>query len=379
MVMNTVNASYTETYDLNTAIGELSMLAVHTPQAPSLKRMFHGFFENYKKYRINSCSIRMVCASQQALTPDLVGLEAGQVDPRDVLNPILFKACTGESINLLLDQIYNAADSELVSADNGSVGHHATTRASATAMYYQMLSDDTWRKEHPQRGLVVSGLKPMVHRVVTTQPFKWTGRQGNLATDARTLGVRSFPRVASSTVSETGVSTDAPVYGFGSPSGSFVGDASNPTVFVSNGLADMPWLETAVVRDVSVTGDEPGDEPVSVKAKLMINDVPRVYCGAIVLPPAILQRLFFRMQISWSVSFKDWRPAFEYGPLDSSSANFDPVAPFPGFQSDGTTNTYFNLYHNPTATSIDGSFGKELSSFTTTENTEVETVMEQGR
>lgn len=371
MVMNTVNASYTETYDLNTAIGELSMLAVHTPQAPSLKRMFHGFFENYKKYRINSCSIRMVCASQQALTPDLVGLDAGQVDPRDVLNPILFKACTGESINLLLDQIYNAADSELVSADNGSIGHHATSRASAITMYYQMLSDDTWRKEHPQRGLVVTGLKPMVHRVVTTQPFKWNG-----AARANTInGIASAPLAVGATAPE---STSA-LGGFGGPSGAFVGDATNPTVFVSNGLADMPWLETAIVRNVSVTGDEPGDEPISVKAKLMINDVPRVYCGAIVLPPAILQRLFFRLQISWSVSFKDWRPAFEYGPLDSSSANFDPVAPFPGFQSDGVTNTYFNLYHNPTAKSTDGSFGKELSSFTTTENTEVETVMEQGR
>lgn len=372
MVMNTVNASYTETYDLNTAIGELSMLAVHTPQAPSLKRMFHGFFENYKKYRINSCSIRMVCASQQALTPDLVGLEAGQVDPRDVLNPILFKACTGESINLLLDQIYNAADSELVSPDNGSIGHHATTRASATTMYYQMLSDDTWRKEHPQRGLVVTGLKPMVHRVVTTQPFKWTGIKG-----ASWGSPGTFSRPAINASSDPSATLSSA--GFGGPSGAFVTDVTNPTVFVSNGLADMPWLETAVVRDVSVTGDEPGDEPISVKAKLMINDVPRVYCGAIVLPPAILQRLFFRLQISWSVSFKDWRPAFEYGPLDSSSANFDPVAPFPGFQSDGTTNTYFNLYHNPTAKSTDGSFGKELSSFTTTENTEVETVMEQGR
>lgn len=372
MVMNTVNASYTETYDLNTAIGELSMLAVHTPQAPSLKRMFHGFFENYKKYRINSCSIRMVCASQQALTPDLVGLEAGQVDPRDVLNPILFKACTGESINLLLDQIYNANDTELVSPDNGSIGHHATTRASATTMYYQMLSDDTWRKEHPQRGLVVTGLKPMVHRVVTTQPFKWTGRASNIAGT-------SWPAIQGASVSSDGSSSSGAAWGFGAPSGSFVSDVTNQTVFVSNGLADMPWLETAVVRDVSVTGDEPGDEPISVKAKLMINDVPRVYCGAIVLPPAILQRLFFRLQISWSVSFRDWRPAFEYGPLDSSSANFDPVAPFPGFQSDGTTNTYFNLYHNPTAKSVDGSFGKELSSFTTTEKTEVETVMEQGR
>lgn len=372
MVNQTINATYTETYDLNTAIGELSMLAVHTPQAPALKRMFHGFFENYKKYRINGCNIRMVCASQQALTPDLVGLGEGQVDPRDILNPILFKACTGESINILLDQIYNASDSELVNPDNGSLAHHATTRSSAQLAYYQMLSDDTWRKEHPQNGLMVTGLRPMVHKVVTTQPFKWTGHNTNQA------GV-SWPAVQSSTVSDSGGSTDSQVWGFGGPSGSFVSDVTNRTVFVSNGMTDMPWLETAVVRSVTVLDDEGGD-PVSVKAKLMINDVPRVYMGCIVLPPAQLQRLFFRMQISWSVSFKDWRPAFEYGPLDSSNAEFDPVKPFPGMvdAASGNTDTYFNLYHSASAKSSDGAFGKELSSFTTTEETEVETVMEQG-
>lgn len=365
MVNQTINATYTETYDLNTAIGELSMLAVHTPQAPALKRMFHGFFENYKKYRINGCNIRMVCASQQALTPDLVGLGEGQVDPRDILNPILFKACTGESINILLDQIYNAGDSELVNSDTGSLAHHATTRSSAQLAYYQMLSDDTWRKEHPQHGLMVSGLRPMVHKVVTTQPFKWSGAKSansNVAVDSQ-------PRIA----------PNGSAVGFGSPSGSFVSDVTNPTVFVSNGMTDMPWLDTAVVRSITVLDDEGGD-PVSVKSKLMINDVPRVYMGCIVLPPAQLQRLFFRMQISWSVSFRDWRPAFEYGPLDSSNAEFDPVKPFPGMvdAATGNTDTYFNLYHSASAKSSDGAFGKELSSFTTTEETEVETVMEQG-
>lgn len=376
MVNQTINATYTETYDLNTAIGELSMLAVHTPQAPALKRMFHGFFENYKKYRINGCNIRMVCASQQALTPDLVGLGEGQVDPRDILNPILFKACTGESINILLDQIYNAADPELVNSDNGSLAHHATTRSSAQLAYYQMLSDDTWRKEHPQHGLMVTGLRPMVHKVVTTQPFKWTGRAGATDTSGGYLSNRSLPKIRGNSGDGPGTGTTV---GFGSPAGSFVSDVTNPTVFVSNGMTDMPWLETAVVRNITVLDDE-GGEPIDVKAKLMINDVPRVYMGCIILPPAQLQRLFFRMQISWSVSFRDWRPAFEYGPLDSSNAEYDPVKPFPGMvdAASGNTDTYFNLYHTPSAKSDNGSFGKELSSFTTTEETEVETVMEQG-
>ena len=371
MVANNVNATYTETYDLNTAVGELSMLAVHTPQAPSLKRMFHGFFENYKKYKINSCNIRMVCASQQALTPDLVGLEAGSVDPRDVLNPILFKACTGESINLLLDQIYNIADPEMVGDDtrNGSISQHATTRSSALYCYYQMLSDDTWRKEHPQRGLAVDNLRPFVHKVATTQPFKWSGRQA-----ASTTYSTSLPKINGGTYDSTNTAV-----GFGGASKSYIADATNPTIFVSDGLTDMPWLETAVVRPRYVLDDE-GGEAIPVMANNTINDVPRVYMGVIILPPAQLQRLFFRLQISWSVSFREWRPAFEFGTLDSSDVNYDAERPFNGFvdAATGRTDTYFNLYHTPSAKSVDGVFGKELSSFTTTESTEVETVMENG-
>lgn len=377
MVMNTVNATYTETYDLNTAIGELSMLAIHTPQANTLKRMFHGFFEQYKKYRINSCSLRLVCASQQALTPDLVGLEAGQVDPRDVLNPILFKACTGESINILLDQIYNNSQT-IANTRSGSMDQHVDTRDVAISAYYQMLADDTWRKEHPQRGLVVTGLKPMVHRIVTTQPFKWVGTRGIASTGNNSISDR--PQIQSSQSVETVQNS----YGFGGVAGGNT-DASmlsvNPSVFVSNGLTDMPWLDTAVTRSgtVGTAEDETSITPSQVPMVRTINHVPRVYCGCIVLPPAILQRLFFRMQISWSVSFRDWRPAQDLGTLGVYDFNLDESNN--RLASDSVSDsTYWNMYHNPTTAAKlpTGDIGKEESSFTTNESAEVTQIMEQG-
>lgn len=377
MVMNTVNATYTETYDLNTAIGELSMLAIHTPQANTLKRMFHGFFEQYKKYRINSCSLRLVCASQQALTPDLVGLEAGQVDPRDVLNPILFKACTGESINILLDQIYNNSQT-LVGTRAGSMDQHVDTRDAAISAYYQMLADDTWRKEHPQRGLVVSGLKPMVHRIVTTQPFKWTGvRTSGTAWGTSINEAPAFQ--PSSSAGSTGT-----VAGMGAPSGGNTDSTMlsvNPSVFVSNGLTDMPWLDTAVTMSgtVGTADDETSITPSQVPMVRTINHVPRVYCGCIVLPPAILQRLFFRMQISWSISFRDWRPAQDLGTLGVYDFNLDESNN--RLASDNVSDsTYWNMYHNPTAAAKlpTGDIGKEESSFTTNESAEVTQIMEQG-
>lgn len=353
MVMNTVHATYTETYDLNTAVNELSILAIHTPQADALKKMFKGFFEQYKKVKVNSCNIAMVCASQQALTPDLLGVGTeGSVDPRDVLNPILFKACTGDNLNVILNQAYNQTEAIIGS----SIDQHLDDRVSPTGdntaleAYYTMLSDDTWRKEHPQRGLVVTGLKPFVHKVVTTQPFKWAGANS-------TADVPYFEAAANGAAIVHG-------HAFGGPSASKTGDANptSPTVFVSNGITEMPWLDTvyqSLKQDLSAEGTP------SVLGNYLINRIPRCYCGVIVLPPAINQRLFFRMRISWSISFRDFRPAYECGPVTG------------GVYDDSTTplgdsiNSYWNLYHNATTLS------RSLSSFDANGLAEVDTVMEQ--
>lgn len=378
MVKQVINATYTETYDLNTAVGELSLLAIHTPQAGALLRMFHGFFEQYKKYKINACNIRMVCASQQALTPDLVGLEAGSVDPRDVLNPILFKACTGESINLLVDQIYNSSQTLSQSLGSNSIDQHIDNRQIASNIYYQLLSDDTWRKEHPQNGLNVFGLRPMVHRIVTTQPFKWSGVR-----QTQGYGSTVSPDVPKITGSDTPVPANN-VVGFGAPSGGNTDTTMsgvNPSVFVSNGLTEMPWLDTSVVRSgtIGTPEDETSIIPSQVTMVRLINNVPRVYMGCIILPPAILQRLFFRLQVSWSISFRDWRPSQDVGTLQHYDFNLDASNNSLASDSIGDS-TYWNMYHSAAAKAdlLTGAIGKEESSFTTNENAEVDKIMESG-
>lgn len=183
MVSNTIHATYTETYDLNTILNELNILGIHTPQADALKFMFKGFFEQYKKYKILGCNFRMVCASQQSLDPTLIGTGDGQIAARDVLNPILFKACTGEHLNALLDQIYNQNEEQNMGTYGASVSQHLDSGTRALNAYYSMLADDSFRREHPQKGITVMGLKPMVHKVVTTQPFKYTGSTTPLQND----------------------------------------------------------------------------------------------------------------------------------------------------------------------------------------------------
>lgn len=372
MVSNTIHGTYTETYDLNTAIGELSMLAIHTPQAQAVKKMFKGLFENYSKYKILGCNLRMVCASQQALDPSQIGLEAGQVDPRDVLNPILFKACTGESINKLVDTIYTGRvnDVDTTTENARSISQVTSSRTEAVNSYYQMMADDSWRKSHPQSGLTVMGLRPFVHKVVTTQPFKWVGTEPSTSTPEGTPAIAGNQNIGTSS---------STAYGFGSPGEGLAGSTNyaNPSVFISNGVTEMPWLETTVTRSVRMvkTGLTSTDTELG---KWTINHIPRVYMGCIILPPAILQRLFFRMQITWHIMFKDFRPAYEIGPVDginpnnSSSTFVGAIDPDVGIVNNDTT--YWNMYHNATPSKV---VVNEHSSFTTTEKTEVEVLSEK--
>lgn len=315
MVNNVVNATYVETYDLKTTIGKITIMGIHTPTALSLKKMYKGFFEQYKKIKINSCDIVGVCASTQSLTPNEVGMEAGKTSPREVLDPILFKATTGENLNLLLDQIYGNTGN-----DFGSV--HRIESATDADRYYAMLADDTFRKFHPQGGVRVSSLRPFVHKVATTQPFKWeVGPTANR------------PRIGSNFVQD-----------FAGSDGT-ANSANNPSVFISNGLESMPWIETTYEGTEDIIDGEGSTE--NVLSTVLAANIPRVYCGVLILPPAEYTSLYFRFQVRWHVSFKDFRPAYEIGPLGAAVGETDI-----GFSS---SNLYFNLYN--VASKLDAEYG----------------------
>lgn len=356
---------YNETYDMNTTVGQMTMLAIHTPQANALKKMFKGHFLNFKKYTILGCDIRMACASQLPLSPDQVGLEAGEVDPRDVMNPMLFKACTGENLNALLNQIYNASQEESENA-YGSVGEHLITNEASLNAYYQLLADPSFRKAHPQAGINVRGLKPFVHKVVTTQPFKWTGR----ARASQAYGIYDAPMMAGS-----GSPQEISAYtaGAGSPSGVQESDpngqgnfdATNPSVFVSSGITKMPWLDTAVRLQVNTLGAiQAGQAEVTTSpANWLINNVPRIYMGCLIMPPAVSTKFYMRMVISWKIAFKDFRPAYEIGNIGSLNiidSQNGMVSSGDGGQSNFPNSTYFNFYHDEANKSL---MQKEESSF----------------
>lgn len=108
MATNYVTAKYQEIYDLGTQAGKTTILGIHTPYAGSVYNMLSGFFDQFRKYRYKGCSVSMVPAAQLPADPSQVSFEAGSltVDPRDLLNPILFHGCHGEELNEILDAVY---------------------------------------------------------------------------------------------------------------------------------------------------------------------------------------------------------------------------------------------------------------------------------
>lgn len=304
--------------------------------------------------KIHGCDIALACASQQALDPSQMGLEAGQVDPRDVMNPILFKACTGEKMNILLDEIYSRQAGISNVFDDGSVKQVFDTKPAALQAYYSLLSDDSFRKTHPQAGLTVMGLKPLVRKIVTTAEFKYAGK--DVETD-------------SSEVAQPRLAYTAPV-GFGA-------DAINPAngkemtipnVFMTNGTTELPAIDTVYEATQSLPK---GTGTVEFTKQWLINNIPRIYMGVIVLPPAILQRLFFRMSIRWHISFYEFRPSIDMAPLtgDGAQEHID------GMNETGKFG-YYNLYHN--ATPENKMMNKDYGSFTTNEESEVQKILEKG-
>lgn len=349
---------YTEVYDINTKLNSMTMLGIHTPQASALKKMFKGHFINYKKYKVIGCDIKIACASTLPLNAEQVGLESGEVDPRDVMNPMLFKACTGENLNALLNQIYNASQEESDELKNaiGSISEHINENVPSMRAYYQMLSDPTWRKAHPQAGITIRNLKPYVHKVVTTQPFKYTG----IGAENGDGTPRIQATVANANAAGFGGPSGVEMTNTSNPTGTF--DGANPSVFVSNGIAPMPWLDTAIPQTVTALGATVGDSAalVTKEAQWFINSVPRVYCGCLIMPPGVTTKFYMRMLIDWKIAFKDWRPAYEIGNIGSMQIvdTYNGITPV-----DATTNytTYYNMYHD---TETKNRMEDEQSSFT---------------
>uniref|UniRef100_A0AAU6S500 Capsid protein n=1 Tax=Myotis mistacinus feces associated smacovirus 1 TaxID=3139999 RepID=A0AAU6S500_9VIRU len=179
--------SYEEVIDLHTESDRVTVIGIHTPTGDTPRRMAPGLFSQFKKFRYLGCSVMMVPAATLPVDPLGVSYESGEVphiDPRDMLNPILFHGCHGNDLGNILNRIYSANSvegsdlSQILGTDSTTLWSMFNSEEGTgtipdpglsllEALYYRALTDRTWQKANIQRGFKKRGLHPRVYTLAT--------------------------------------------------------------------------------------------------------------------------------------------------------------------------------------------------------------------
>jgi len=302
-----VTVKISETYDLSTRAGKMSFIAIHTPSLGLAKRMWGGLFEQYKFVRFASCDVAMACASTLPADPLQIGTEAGDIAPQDMFNPILYRACSNDSFNTVLNRISAQVDNTNASGpdDKANItlaGESVSAQndpwidgADQFALYYTLLSDDGWRKSMPQSGMVMRGLYPICFSVLSNHgamSSRYTAR--NEASD----------NAYSTTIMKT--------------TGEVV--SSYSSAFPTNIIRGAPVRMPAMPTHLGGTND-------GVLGEVRPYEAPRCMVGAIVMPPSKLNQLYYRMKVTWTLEFTGLVSSIEWMKLsDIASISEDSYA-----------------------------------------------------
>lgn len=280
-----VFVSVSETYDLSTKPNKMSVIGIHTPTRDIIQKTYPGLCVNSKYCRIVKQDVTMACASMLPADPLQVGVEAGDIAPQDMFNPILYKAVSNESMTNLEARLIRGvtADTDvtgpsLVKEDN------VTTLTNEFNLYYSLLSDrDGFKTAMPQQGLSMKGLVPFVfdkyynfgtNQAKTSDFVPILASNGNVSTmNAMSMRGRAHPMPRFNTTYLTS------------------GNASSGTnnQRIDNGMSD--------------------GNPKNNQA--LMPDIMPVYTACIIMPPCKLNRLYYRLIVRTILEFTEIRPIQE--------------------------------------------------------------------
>lgn len=278
-----------ETYDLHTIRNKMSIIAIHTPDPSLIKRNWAGLLMNCKFYRPLSADVTIACASMQSADPLQVGTVEGEIAPEDLFNPILYKAVTNESFSLLESRVLAMNNGVTTSETAGNTAKidsdGATPFEDDFNVYYGLLSDaHGWRHANPQVGLTMTGLRPLVHEVLSNFGT------ANLANTENPASVMYSPTLADV--------------------GAFAQQVT-PRFMRGNAkpMPRIPCTSFPAVNDLANVGfNTAPDRPTN--AQTIVNNL-RTVVAAICIPPSRLHELYYRMVVEWSIEFSDIRTLSE--------------------------------------------------------------------
>lgn len=342
-----VSVKVSETYDLSTKVNKIGIVGIHTPVGTLVERMWSGLVRQYGKFRFKSCDVAMACASMLPADPLQIGVEAGAIAPQDMFNPILYKAVSNDTMDTFLQYIQGHAfatgsavgdsinhGSLVGDNDNAFLGVDGTTVIDQFSMYYGLLSDPKgWRKAMPQQGLVMRNLKPLVYNVVNA--YGLNQASGGGVTGAPKDGVGDSQYIGGLYTTGTGAGTPNDIgINYPGESSKDYGLLAGQVVGNFRGRAlPMPFVNTKFFpsgpnnSDGSVlTETESTNKDVALQSN--VGRVPPAYVGLIVLPPAKLNQLYYRIKVTWTIEFvglmsnlavANWQGMAKFGNLSYST------------------------------------------------------------
>lgn len=319
MATNKVYCSYQEVVDLHTESDRVTVIGVHTPVGDVPSKMFKGFFEQFKKMKYLGCNIKMVPAARLPADPLQVSYAAGEptIDPRDMMNPIMFHGCHGDDMGVILNRLYgddagisgslDGIDYSKVVDPSFATVVEASMADQLERIYYKALTDRTWKKAHPQRGFQKNGLRPLIYNLAAT-------RQIGFGSDAQLNAADMY-------FNENGMlglaggdpTSDAD---FDGTDKSFSSKLSKTNVnLITPRLTSLGWIDTRNVITTAHLGSweetDMSDLPTAIEqnAPTMVNyaEFPKIFMGVILLPPAYKTEQYFRMIINHHFAFAGFR------------------------------------------------------------------------
>lgn len=344
MATNYATASYQEIIDISTVPNAVSIIGIHTPIGQKPYGMLSGFFSQFRKYKYLGCDLVVQPAATLPADPLSVSYDSSEVssDPRDLLNPIMFKGCHGENLNSALNTVYKNTGFDFSS--NGITKSDITFLESTNAagegdgMYYSALSDRSFRKYGVLEPFRIRGLHPLVHDLVSQMPINPGGSL--LLTDEE--NGQTFPDVNFGTEVEfqsgspekkiwfrEGVEPsvwDGNVYSTTAP-----GALGAKQGVFTNRMKPLGWLDTVGIQnqesakaiaylnasnEFSRVTDETFRRQDPIPTLQML---PKLFMGCLIMPPCFKSILTFRMVLTHKFAFKGFSTSKNY----SLSAGMD--------------------------------------------------------
>lgn len=289
MPTNKLHFTIHQTFDLNTSVDKITVLGIRTPSPQVVSRYVN--MQNWKKIKFNYCNFKLACVSQLPVDPLGVGFEAGQIAPQELVNPMLFKTVTGDTISSILDIIYtNTFDNQDATLTEQKIEGIDSTGTITDPMnaYYTLLGDDSFRQAHPQVGLEAKGLVPLVREMLST---------------------RSLMSLLNGLVNPYGINDNVNDLELASSATRFYNRNGNMTVGDGPSVESINYFISGSTRPMpafDITGTAVGHGSDSVNN----GKWPVQHVAVCVMPPAIQKSLYYRCIVSWNITLSEFFPSY---------------------------------------------------------------------